>query len=229
MFETVQMAEVGETTSLIMHHVHHYALGFMALVYALKIWWILKRKPAKERTPARGDHGKGIRYSFMLIAMPWEIESQRKTPLRWIEFAIFHIGVAVAIAGTFTLSIAPQIISHNLTIWIMQGMLILALAAGLNRMFRRIALPHMRAISSPDDYFSIVMLNVWLGSAVWGVMQTSELALLIYFSMTTFFLITVPFTKISHYIFWPFIRFYIGKHLAHRGVFPRKVVKEGTS
>jgi len=227
MFETVRMVEVAEVTRLVMDELQIAALAFMALVYAYKVYWILKRKPVKERTPSRGDEGRAIRYAYMTIAMPWEVESQRRSPLRWIEFAMFHVGVAVAIGATFVLPYAPWVLSHRLTILILQGILGLALLGGISRLVRRIARAHMRAISSPDDYFSIVLLDAWLASAIWGVMQTSETGLLVYFGMTAFFLVTVPFTKISHYIFWPFIRFYTGKHFGHRGVFPRKVVREG--
>ena len=53
-----------------------------------------------------------------------------------------------------------------------------------------------------------------------AVQQTSELWLVTYFSLATFFLFYVPFSKISHYVYWFFVRYYIGKHLGHRGVFP---------
>jgi hypothetical protein len=40
--------------------------------------------------------------------------------------------------------------------------------------------------------------------------------------MTTLFLIYVPFSKISHYLYYPFSRYFMGKTMGHRGVFPRK-------
>jgi len=43
---------------------------------------------------------------------------------------------------------------------------------------------------------------------------------LTYFLMTAFFLIYVPFSKISHYLYYPFMRYWIGRALAQRGVFP---------
>ena len=57
---------------------------------------------------------------------------------------------------------------------------------------------------------------------IWGM--TSETLLIFYLYLTSFFLLYVPFSKISHYIYWPFIRFYIGKHFGHRGVYPPKAV-----
>jgi hypothetical protein len=48
--------------------------------------------------------------------------------------------------------------------------------------------------------------------------------LIAFFGLTAFFLVYVPFSKISHYVYWPFIRYYVGKHLGHRGAYPTKTV-----
>ena len=52
---------------------------------------------------------------------------------------------------------------------------------------------------------------------MWAV---SETPLLDYFFLTAFFLIYVPFSKISHYIYYPFARYYLGRTLGHRGSYP---------
>ena len=49
-----------------------------------------------------------------------------------------------------------------------------------------------------------------------------EWHLLVYFWMTAFFLVYVPFSKISHYLYYPFTRYYLGKTMGHRGVYPLK-------
>ena len=81
----------------------------------------------------------------------------------------------------------------------------------------------MRAISSPDDYFSMLLLIVWLAFSFLAAPNNravSEFPLLAYFFLTAFFLVYVPFSKISHYIYYPFARFYLGRTLGHRGVYP---------
>ena len=45
---------------------------------------------------------------------------------------------------------------------------------------------------------------------------------LAYFFLTAFFLVYVPFSKISHYLYYPFARWYLGRTLGHRGVMPLK-------
>jgi hypothetical protein len=41
-----------------------------------------------------------------------------------------------------------------------------------------------------------------------------------YFFLTAFFLIFVPFSKISHYLYYPITRYYFGKSMGYRGVYP---------
>ena len=49
-----------------------------------------------------------------------------------------------------------------------------------------------------------------------------EWHLITYFILTAFFLIYVPFSKISHYLYDPVTRYWLGKTMAHRGVYPLK-------
>jgi hypothetical protein len=44
--------------------------------------------------------------------------------------------------------------------------------------------------------------------------------MVVFLYTTSFFLIYVPFSKISHYLYYPFIRWYLGKTLGHRGSMP---------
>ena len=48
----------------------------------------------------------------------------------------------------------------------------------------------------------------------------SEGNMIAYLFATSFFLIYVPFSKISHYLYYPFTRFWIGRTLGHRGSMP---------
>jgi nitrate reductase gamma subunit len=175
-----------------------------------------------EGTPARGDHRKAIRYSFLLLARPDEMESTRKRWFRWIEFAVFHIAMAVGIGVAFTMPWAHASMLSPFVIYAQQILFGLAVLIGLSRLVRRIFSPAMRVISTPDDYFCLVLLTAWMITGVFNAPQTTVFWLLGYFSLATFFLFYVPFSKISHYICWPFLRFYMGRHFGHRGVYPKK-------
>jgi hypothetical protein len=83
--------------------------------------------------------------------------------------------------------------------------------------------PYLRAISSPDDYFSPALLTVWF---LFGVLAApndiaaGEWHLLTFFLLTAFFLVYVPFSKISHYLYYPITRYYFGRTMGYRGVYP---------
>jgi hypothetical protein len=64
---------------------------------------------------------------------------------------------------------------------------------------------------------------VWFFFAALSVPNSTaagEWHLLTYFILTAFFLVYVPFSKISHYLYYPFTRYYFGKSMGYRGVYP---------
>jgi nitrate reductase gamma subunit len=209
------------------HTLQEVALGFMALVYLVRILWFLRFKAGGERQGQTGapdtTPAKGVLYSWAIIAMPWAMESTRKKFWLYGQFVIFHLGVAAAILLSFLIPYAPGSLENRAVVLAFQLIMGTACAAAVMRMIRRISDPYMRAISSPDDYFSLGLLTVWLFFAVLAAPNSTawgEGPLLIYFLMTAFFLMYVPFSKISHYLYYPFTRYYFGKSMGYRGVFP---------
>ena len=209
------------------HTLQEVALGFMALVYVTRIAWFLSFKAGKERQAPTGSmnrtKAKGILYSWANIAMPWSMESTRTKPFLYLQFVVFHLGVTAAIALSFIIPYAPGWLQSRALVLLLQVLIGAAFLVGVLRIFRRVSNAHMRAISSPDDYFSLVLLTVWFAFAFLAVPNRTtngEWHLLTYFFLTAFFLVYVPFSKISHYLYYPFTRYYLGKTLAHRGVYP---------
>jgi hypothetical protein len=203
------------------------ALTFMAVVYALKVRWILKFPAARDRQArtGRGHTGplKGATYSLAAIAMPWTVLSTRQQPFFWVQFAIFHIAVAASIGLSFVIPYAAHLLENQMLVFGLQALFAAAFLVGVRRLVRRIVNPYMRAISSPDDYFSLALLVVWFASSVLAAPpshEQREWPLLGYFWLTAFFLVYVPFSKISHYLYYPFARWYLGRTLGHRGVYP---------
>jgi nitrate reductase gamma subunit len=203
------------------------ALSFMAIVYLLKIRWILRFPASRDRQAPTGDPStnapRGARYSLFNIGMPWAMSSTRQHPFFYAQFVIFHIGVTTSIAMSFLIPYAPGLIAGGGTVLALQLIFAAAAAVGVSRMVRRITDRYIRSISSPDDYFSLALLTIWFVSSILAApnnRQASEAPLLAYFFLTAFFLIYVPFSKISHYLYYPFTRWYLGKTLGHRGVYP---------
>ena len=210
------------------HTLQYVALAFMALVYTTRIIWLLGYKAGGERQAPTGSPAttpaKGILYSWANVAMPWAMESTRKNVLMYAQFVVFHLGVTAAIGLSLVIPEFPHLLSHAVVL-VFQVVIGAAFVVGVMRIIRRVGSPYMRAISSPDDYFSLVLLTVWFLSAVLAAPNPTGTTagksyLLAFFILTAFFLIYVPFSKISHYLYYPFTRYYFGKSMGYRGVFP---------
>jgi nitrate reductase gamma subunit len=209
------------------HRLQEVALVVMAIVYITRLMWLMRFKGTRERQPETGLPGttkrKGIIYSWFNIAMPWAMESTRTKAFLYAQFVIFHLGVTAAIALSFIIPYAPGLIDQSWFVPVFQVIIGAAFIVAVLRMIRRAGDKYMRAISSPDDYFSLALLTVWFFFATLAVpnnYQSGEGILLTYFILTAFFLIYVPFSKISHYLYYPFSRYYLGRTLGYRGTYP---------
>jgi nitrate reductase gamma subunit len=213
--------------------VHWIALVVMVIVYTLRIRWLLSFKLGKDKSapgnPAQSNKEKGARHSLFNVAMPWSMESTRKPKgfVFYLSFVLFHLGVVAGITLAFVSTIAPDFLRVPVVGWTVMFFIVAAFLVSLYRIARRTLRPLMRLISTPDDYFSLFMLTVWfaIGAAtqaylmgIWGV--TSDIFQIVYLYLTSFFLLYVPFSKISHYLYYPFTRIYIGRALGHRGSYP---------
>lgn len=211
------------------HTLQEIALAFMTIVYITRLIWLFHFKAGRDRQAQTGlSHTtprKGILYSWANIATPWAMESTRTKYFMYVQFVIFHLGVVAAIGLSFVIPYGSHLLEYPLLVTVLQITIGAAFLVGVMRIIRRLGGKYLRAISSPDDYFSLLLLTVWFGFAFFAVPNDTsarEWHLLTYFFLTAFFLIYVPFSKISHYLYYPFTRYYIGKTMGHRGVYPLK-------
>jgi nitrate reductase gamma subunit len=211
--------------------VHWITLSVMVVVYTLRIRWLTNFKAGKDRSPPGGggrtSAKTGAYYSLANVAMPWSMESTRRNLFFYLTFAVFHLGVASGIALAFLSTLSRPLVAYPAVAWTFGTLTGLAFLIGIYRLLRRLTVPVMRLISTPDDYFSLFMLAIWfllatvtqahIAGAPWFPGESWVIA---YLYLTSFFLLYVPFSKISHYLYYPFTRWYIGKALGHRGSFP---------
>jgi hypothetical protein len=209
------------------HTLQEAALTFMAIVYITRLVWLTRFGAGGERQAATGSPdttpGKGIIYSWANIAMPWAMESTRRNGFLYAQFVAFHLGVVAAISLSFVIPYAPALLESRGLVVLFQVLTGIAFLVGLRRIVRRVGNLYLRAISTPDDYFSLGLLTVWFFFAFLAAPNRTgggEWHLLAFFLLTAFFLVYVPFSKISHYLYYPFTRYYLGKSLGHRGVYP---------
>jgi nitrate reductase gamma subunit len=201
------------------------ALFFLLFVYILRIVWLFRFKSRREKTLPEGNAAAGVAYSMLNVAMPWAMESARKKPLFYFQFVLFHLGITFAIAATFIIPYWPQLFTFRTVVLIFQSLIGAAFLVGLFRLCRRLSNPSIRLISSLDDYFSLVLMILYFAVAFLAIpndYQRSEWLLILFFALTAFLLIYVPFSKIGHYLYYPFTRFFLGRTMGHRGVFAKK-------
>lgn len=216
---------MSELLNVLENEVQIAALSFLLIVYFLRILWLYRFMSSKEKTYPAGNAKAGIGYSLLNVAMPWTMESTRKNPFFYIQFLLFHIGIAAAISATFIIPYWPILFKIKVILWSFQIIVAAAFFVGLLRLFRRLNNPVMRSISSPDDYFSLVLLILYFAVAFMAMpnnYRKSEWPLILFFTLTAFFLVYVPFSKIGHYLYYPFTRFFLGRTLGHRGVYAKK-------
>jgi nitrate reductase gamma subunit len=211
--------------------VHWITLSVMVVVYTMRIRWLRSFKAGKDRSPPGGggrtSAKRGAYFSLANVAMPWSMESTRRNFFFYVTFVVFHLGVTCGIALAFISTLYRPLVENPAVAWTFGTLTGLAFLIGIYRMLRRLTVPVIRLISTPDDYFSLVMLTLWflLGTVtqahIAGAPQFPQEGWVIaYLYLTSFFLLYVPFSKISHYLYYPFTRWWIGKALGHRGSYP---------
>lgn len=201
------------------------SLAFMAGVYALRIAWLMRFRRPRERALAEGSERAAIIRSLAAIARPGALAST--TEARWlhVEFLIFHLGVTAAIAASFIIPYRPSLVRVRPVTLAFQAVLAAAVVVGLLRLVRRLRRPALRRISSADDFFSLGLMIVYFASASLAISAArwaGEWPRIFFFGLTAFFLVYVPFSKISHYLYYPFARCVLGKALGYRGVLSRR-------
>jgi len=195
---------------------HLYSLAFMLVVYVLRILWILRFRLVGDLARPKGSSLEGAAAAMTTMLRPWSMETTRKGFIHWVEFAIFHVGVAVMIAMSFVISLAPQWLTPPVTTAVIVTQ-VLALIAGIIRLVTRVRDPKMRAISSPDDYFALVYANLLFITCIPATLHLPVWTE-IFFVLVAIIIAIVPFTKISHYIYYPFARYFYGAYLGRRGI-----------
>ena len=135
----------------------------MAIVYILRIRWLLKFKASRERQAPSGSLNtssfKGIVYSWANIAMP----SSMETPtdgllLRSVRDVSFSGGRQYSHVLCHSLCAGPDE-TRSPSSACSRSCLRRPFAIGCYRLYRRISHPAMRLMSTPDDIFSLVLLT----------------------------------------------------------------------
>jgi hypothetical protein len=195
------------------------ALAWLGILYALKIFQLSRLPMLREKAPRKGSAGSGVLRSYSNMFIPWSMESSKKHFWRWVEFGAYHVGAGAAILNTFTSPFIPGMMTESVR-WIFAILIAPAFLLGIVKFVRRIGQPEMRLISTPDDYFSVASVELFFFSAIMALILNTPEWRTAYFLITAAFLFYVPFSKISHYIYFFFAAIFTGSRYGYRGVRP---------
>ena len=202
----------------VLYELQTIALVIFGLIYAVKIWKLARLPHPKEVSPAKGNLPRSIAASYASVLTPWRIESLHDHWVRWLTFAVYHLGIFAAIGATFTIPFLPDLMTPAVR-WACAIAIGLAFVAGWMKLAWRLVRPEIRILSTPDDYFSLLVLQLWFFVAIPAILWEPHGWLVTYFVMTALLLVYVPLSKISHYIYWFFSRYFFGVRYGRRGVF----------
>jgi len=196
--------------------VHLIATPVFLIVYSLRLVYLLRSRFINDRSPdPKGEIGKGIWDAFITIVMPWKMDSTRRHWFYYLVFIGFHIGLAFNIALSYLVTYTPEIMTAPVRA-AFSAVIFISLVAGIIRFVRRLYLPEMRIISTMDDYFALFIVLLY-NIAGLVILQGSAWGSYAYFTIVFIFLIYEPFSKINHYFYYPFARYFYGIDTARKG------------
>jgi hypothetical protein len=191
------------------------AIGILGILLRLKE--ILDRPFKEDLARPRGSKFRGVLYAFTLGMAPWEKESTRIHWIVYLRGIFFHIGVFAAFVVLFIspwLALLPEIIKNVALFVVGFGAL-----AGYAGIVIRLADPSLRLLSLPDDYFSVFLTSTFVAAAFLALL--TSIGLPIFYLVTAFLAVIVPFSKIRHCVYFFYSKFFFGANFGNRGVISR--------
>ncbi len=182
-----------------------------AVRYLLKI---LASPLARDPSETRGDVLRAIAYSFTGAMSPLKKESARRHVPTYILGLVFHAGVFLASAWVVVFFFGWKVPLVVATF--SDQALAATAAAGVVLLLKRMTRRKLRYYSTPDDYFSNVLVVGFQATALAALLNVDIIpALMLYASAV---LLYVPLGKLRHAIYFPLARVYLGLFFGKRGV-----------
>jgi len=187
-------------------------LGLIGIL--MRLGDIMNRPFKKDLSRERGRAGRGILYAFTLGMAPWEKESTRLHWFLYIRGILFHVGIFTAFGVLFA---SPWIDQFHQALKVV---LVLVTGAGALAGFAGIAIrlhgANERALSIPDDYFSVFVCSLFITGDFVSLLAPA--ALPFFYLVTAFMGAYIPLSKIRHCVYFFYSKFFFGAHFGHRGV-----------
>ena len=186
-----------------------FIIGVIAVIIAAQ-----RRPYPSELAPIKSSPALGVVYAFTLGMAPWVKESARRHWVAYIRGIILHVGIFIAAAFLIASPWLVQMVwPLRLSLAVFFG---IGAVLGIAGFGIRLNDPTMRLLSTPDDYFSLALVTLFLASGAMAAFNPDLLPVFWIFSGLT--LANAPFGKIKHFIFFIYERVVIGRVFGRRGV-----------
>jgi len=196
-------------------------LAALALVYAvcafgsrLRTFSLLSRPV--DRAKPKGSQGIGLLYAYTLGMAPWAKEGTRLHGIAYLRGVAFHLGIflglAVLIASPWMGGVS------QLTRAVIGFGVIAGGTCGLAGLLARFVETNLKALSTPDDYFAVLIVRLFLASeALWLFLPQAQT---LFYLISAAMLVYTPLGKIRHCIYFAASRFFYGKFIGSHAVLP---------
>jgi len=173
-----------------------------------------RRRYPSEIAPIKKSPAMGVLYAFTLGMAPWAKESARLHWVAYLRGIIIHAGIFIGAAfliATPWLTLMPIWLRLFFACLFGVGALL-----GVAGFWLRLHDPTMHILSTPDDYFSLALVTLFLaaGSAVAAVPSL----LPAFWVISGVTLAYTPFGKMKHSIYFAYERVILGQFFGRRGV-----------
>ena len=161
-------------------------------------------------------HPKFALRSIFHWIIPFASVNSRKNPILTIVTFLFHIGLIFVPIFLFAHIILFKE-SWNISWWFLSDgaadfMTLIVIAGCIFFAVRRITQPEVKFLTSPSDFVIIAIIAAPFVTGFWTYHQWAGQQLMAVLHMLSgeIMLAVIPFTRLSHMLFFPFTRGYMG-------------------
>jgi nitrate reductase gamma subunit len=183
-----------------------------------------------DRVRSRGSKTSGVVMAFLksLIIwpfIPWVKNTFKKNPVTYLAGGIFHLGLfVVLILGTAHMLVWKSLLGFGwatLPLPIVDWMAAIAIVAMIVLFINRLVNPVLKLITGPAEWANLLFVFVPM---VTGYVMTHhlffpyEVLFSLHMLSVDLLLIWIPFSRISHFVFYFFSKVIHGDEFGKRGV-----------
>lgn len=183
-----------------------------------------------DRVKSKGSKAGGVVMAYLKSILiwpfiPWVKNTFKKNPLIYIAGGLFHLGLfVVLILGTAHMLVWKSLLGFGwktLPLPIVDWMAAVTICALVVLFINRLINPVLKLISGPAEWLNLlfVFLPMITGYALTHhLFFRYEVLFSIHMLCADFLLIWIPFSRISHFIFYFFSKTIHGEEFGKRGV-----------